>query len=607
MASGDREFVQGCLQGDRDAFGELVRRYEHAAFGLALSYVRDFAVAEDLAQEAFISAYLNLPQLQDPTRFGPWLRTIVRNMCRTWQRSQKAETISLDEIGEDAVNLRQDNASPDQIYESKDLRMRILEAIEQLSEKNRQAVTLYYIDGLSVEEIGAFLEVSSKTINQRLYRAREQLKEEMITMVEDTLKSSHPKEFPEKVLQEISDRAQQAHRQHSHLEAVKYYDEALGILDELEETQQQKRWKADMLWGRGESSNFLKWNNKQEVVTYQEAALKLEGELGDQKKYAECLLRLGWAYGKTKEAGKDLQAFQKAASIFEAIGDKAGQAKCLYWIGTRHIPWLRAGKEKPEPDFARSLESFRSAAELAHQTGDAQYEALSLPALRVLEETGEDPDGDTTASIGATCFNIERSSDALILKAQPGFCLSKRKKTERSPQAALTYMDYPTEWLRFPLEVGRQRSYPSFAYGTEEMQATAIVERLDASVEVPAGAFQNCLELVTEFVRKGEDPSESYRRLNLQNSGTRRAWFAPGVGLVRLTYHHGDGVETEALLTDYQAPGNSEDYFPLQVETRWHYRVTNTCSAYAVRDTCWVATQDGNMSYISQFHYSKKI
>ena len=82
MASDDKGFIQRCLQGDRDAFGELVRRYEHAAFGLALSYVRDFAVAEDLAQEAFISAYLNLPQLRDHSRFGPWLRTTVRNMCR---------------------------------------------------------------------------------------------------------------------------------------------------------------------------------------------------------------------------------------------------------------------------------------------------------------------------------------------------------------------------------------------------------------------------------------------------------------------------------------------------------------------------------------------
>ena len=232
---------------------------------------------------------------------------------------------------------------------------------------------------------------------------------------------------------------------------------------------------------------------------------------------------------------------------------------------------------------------------------------MSLGAVGLLEETGENPDSDTTVSIAATCFNIEHASDALILKGQPGFGLTKSEKTERQPCAALTYMNSPTEWLRFPLEAGRQRSYPSFAYGIEQMQATTKVERLDATAEVPAGAFRNCLELVTEFERKGEDPSEIYRRLNLKNSGMRRAWFAPGVGLVRLTYQHGDGVETEVLLTDYHVPEDTEDYFPLQLGARWHYQVTNTCSAYTVRDTSWVATQEGNMSYIAQFHYSEKL
>ena len=68
------------LQGVRDAFGDLVRRYEYAVYGLALSYLRDFTDAEDLAQEAFAPAYQNLSRLQSPAKFGPWLKTTVVNM-----------------------------------------------------------------------------------------------------------------------------------------------------------------------------------------------------------------------------------------------------------------------------------------------------------------------------------------------------------------------------------------------------------------------------------------------------------------------------------------------------------------------------------------------
>ena len=66
MALDDTDLVTRCLQGDTSAFGDLVRRYEHAVYGLALSFARDFAEAEDLAQEAFISAYGNLPSLREP-------------------------------------------------------------------------------------------------------------------------------------------------------------------------------------------------------------------------------------------------------------------------------------------------------------------------------------------------------------------------------------------------------------------------------------------------------------------------------------------------------------------------------------------------------------
>ena len=135
------------------------------------------------------------------------------------------------------------------------------------------------------------------------------------------------------------------------------------------------------------------------------------------------------------------------------------------------------------------------------------------------------------------------------------------------------------------------------------MYATATVERLNAKVKTPAGTFEQCLEMKTVFERKGEDPSEIYQKLNVQNSGTRRVWFAPGVGVIKLIYQHGDGVETEAQLMDYEGLKSTNDYFPLQVDARWHYRVKNTYSDQAVRDTWWITVQNDNTFYYGHYVY----
>ena len=146
MSPKDAELVKRCLRGDRDAFGLLIRRYQDAVYGLALSYTRDFAEAEDLAQEAFVSAYLELGTLRDPSKFGSWLKSMVVHLCQNWRRSHSGKMVPIDEVQEKMLS---DVPRPDELQEAKDLRARVLDAIGRLSERNREAVTLYYIDGLS--------------------------------------------------------------------------------------------------------------------------------------------------------------------------------------------------------------------------------------------------------------------------------------------------------------------------------------------------------------------------------------------------------------------------------------------------------------------------
>lgn len=582
----DADLVRLSLEGDQ------------SAYGLALSYVHSFADAEDVAQEAFISAYENLCSLRDPSRFGPWLKSAVVNLCRNWRRRRALLDRSSEEMKREIGE--QVGVAPDRLCEAADLQARVLGAIARLSEKNGQAITLYYIDGLSTREIGDFLGVSTGAVDQRLHRGREQLKEEMIDMVEEVLRDSQPHAFPEKVLSEIAGRARTALEQQDRAAAVKHYDEALELLEPLKENREQKRWKADVLWERGKATYYLEPENRKEVIAELEAALGFERELGDSKRLARRLVGLGIDYANARRHPESLQSFVEAESIFEEMEETDEQAWALFWIGRHLIPWLDYADEIPAADYARSLDHFHRAADLFAAGKDRLGEAQAVAATDLLEALGEDPPADARGHFAAGALEMKRTSEMLGHESQPGFSES----SGAAPNMTFAYMLKPPDWLRFPIETGRTWNGRVFAYGTEKMWATSSILRLDARVETPAGAFSDCLELETLLERRGEDPAESYRRLNLRNSGTRRVWFAPGVGLVKLAYRHGDDVETEAALTGHAAADRTDDYFPLITGVAWEYQVTSSASDRVVRDRCRVTSSEGEKACISQYHYA---
>ena len=184
MERTDAQLIEEVLKGNIASFGVLVRRYQGVVYGLAYHIVKNFADAEDLAQEAFIQAYLELRQLRDPSRFPGWLRRITRNTCNMWLRRRHIDHVSLDEAKEKG------SAGPALVHdveteiERKELCDAVLKAISSLSDKNRLAVTLFYMDGLSYKQISEFLEVPVTTIESRLHKARKQLKVGMVQMVE---------------------------------------------------------------------------------------------------------------------------------------------------------------------------------------------------------------------------------------------------------------------------------------------------------------------------------------------------------------------------------------------------------------------------------------
>lgn len=166
--------VQLCLNGNANAFESLVRRYQNAAFAVALGYLRDRADAEDVVQDAFISAFCKLSQLKDPTVFGSWFHRIVVNRSKEWvRRSGIGRRVRVDVNSE---GLRDEYAVSDRIHRKYIERLEIWDEVEQLPEHYRQVVTLYYYTGFTQKEIAAFLNIPESTVRGRLYQSRIRLK-----------------------------------------------------------------------------------------------------------------------------------------------------------------------------------------------------------------------------------------------------------------------------------------------------------------------------------------------------------------------------------------------------------------------------------------------
>ena len=180
----DAELVRLARSGDKKAFCLLVERYQHLARRVALGMVRSEQLAEDLAQEAILAAYLSLGNLRDEGRFASWLYGFVLNVCRGYIRAQKRVFWSWEAMAGglrfEAVHVPSLAPSPAEIVEQRELHRMVLEAVNALTPKTREATLLYYYDQLSQREISTILGISVAAVKGRLHRARKELRERLL-------------------------------------------------------------------------------------------------------------------------------------------------------------------------------------------------------------------------------------------------------------------------------------------------------------------------------------------------------------------------------------------------------------------------------------------
>jgi RNA polymerase sigma-70 factor, ECF subfamily len=167
----DGALVKRALAGDEEAFALLVRRYQKAAYAVALSVTRKHEDAEDAAQESFLVALDRLEECRNPEKFGGWFLTMVRNRSRNLLRRE-----SLREGDPLPFALATSEGGPDRKAERSELRSRLTAALGELDEVQREVVLLHDLEGWKHREIAEKLNMPAGTVRSHLHYARKRLR-----------------------------------------------------------------------------------------------------------------------------------------------------------------------------------------------------------------------------------------------------------------------------------------------------------------------------------------------------------------------------------------------------------------------------------------------
>lgn len=171
----DAGLVAQCKSGDREAFGELVKRYQKQIYYLSLRFTGDDDEAWDLSQEVFLRAYRGVGAFRGGSTFKTWLYAIAHNLLKNhYRRTSRERTESLDE--------RQIPVEGDEMETllSRERSESLRGAVEELPYKQRMALTLRVYDGMSHREIGKVLGCSEGTVKVNFFHAVNNLRKKMI-------------------------------------------------------------------------------------------------------------------------------------------------------------------------------------------------------------------------------------------------------------------------------------------------------------------------------------------------------------------------------------------------------------------------------------------
>ncbi|MDY0023070.1 RNA polymerase sigma factor [Arenimonas caeni] len=184
--------LPAAARGDQAAYGRIVAGCQGTVTAIALAITRDVPASEDVAQEAFLSAWQNLRKLRNPDSFLPWLRQITRNLARDHLRSRARRDEPVEDI--EALLAQATDPHPAACDELAEAQEHAIAAgvIDSLPEESREVLLLYYREGQNSRQVASLLGLQDAAVRKRLQRARERVRGELLERLGRFARGSAP-------------------------------------------------------------------------------------------------------------------------------------------------------------------------------------------------------------------------------------------------------------------------------------------------------------------------------------------------------------------------------------------------------------------------------
>ena len=187
-----RTELPAARRGSHEAYGRIVRACQNTVTAIALAITGDVQASEDIAQEAFLSAWQQLDRLRNSASFLPWLRQITRNLARDWLRAQAQRPLS-GEAAEIAIGMAADpSPEPADRLLRGEAEAAAEDIISALPEDSREVLLLFYREGQSSRQVAALLGLSDEAVRKRLSRARASVREDLLQRFGGLARSTAP-------------------------------------------------------------------------------------------------------------------------------------------------------------------------------------------------------------------------------------------------------------------------------------------------------------------------------------------------------------------------------------------------------------------------------
>lgn len=519
----DETLVLLTLSGEQKAYEVLVTRYQNSVIASANSVVRNQFMAEDSAQDAFVTAWMKLNTLSEPSKFGSWVCKIAKNCALNTVRRYRG-IVPLDQLENYEITDVQ-SISPEEKYISKEENEEVNNGLKKLPQKVKRIIQLYYFEGLSIFEIAKKMSISEGTVKWQLNDGRKRMRKELCAMNEkwnDTL--------VEKVMKKVEElKLWQLKNCKDGFEII--YKDVLKDVETLPESKCKYHALADVLhsgwwWLPGTKNDEL-------FERIKEAAIK-----GKNEEVMEFILarEMSDIYGNVREK----LIFEKNIPLLEKYGFKKALAHEYYSLGMLYYYELN-NTEKGD-------EAFIKAKSLFIVTDEKYYLSSYVKPMHNKKETEFKNKDEKNFGLSVTLEKYKYIDGELRFWnndcVDEGYILSFDTEANNIYRNASFCDGYFFKGLKLGEEyVGTDKTTLTLKSETE-------------TVKTPAGVFENCLLYVTK--RETEQGAKTYKN-----------YYKEGVGIVKCVSCSG-GLTEERILNTYKIKGGN-GLIPIAKGNTWEY------------------------------------